>query len=115
MSQITFEPDGTAIWADTGRPVKTTVNFCARKRLGIEHAKPTKAMDEPEWVYEKQIHFKDISQGMRIPPAELYIMLRSLPCTQDEMYMTNHVARVLNIPPGTLAGKCRIAIAQRKN
>ena len=114
MSQITFEADGTAIWADTGKPVKTTVNFCARKRLGIEHAAPSKEMDTTDWRYQPHVHFKDISQGMRIPPAELYIMLRSLVVTDDELYQTDEVARVLNIPPGTLAGKCRIAKARRK-
>ena len=114
MTTIKFDADGTAIWSDTGKPVKKTVNYCASHRLGIEHAKPSKAMDKTEWQYEQMIRFEDISKGMRIPPAELYILLGTLPATSDEMYMTDQVARVLKIPPGTLAGKCRVAKARSK-
>lgn len=106
MSDITFK-NGEAVWADTGRPVKKTVNYCAGKRLGIEHAKPSQEMDTGRYEYQKLVSFNEVADGMRMDRTELYKLVQGLPMSGDEMFRTDDVARVLNIPPGTLAGKCK--------
>lgn len=100
---------GKPVWADTGKPVKTTVNYCTQHKLGIEHAEPKKEMDARVMAYEKELSFDAIARGMKINRIELYSLIKSLPMDTNEMLRTDDVARVLNIPPGTLAGKCRAA------
>lgn len=109
MSEIIFDKYKGPIWSDTGKPVASTVKYSCRHKLGIEAAPDAdKATTEDNKVhhYAKQLSFKQIAMGMKVNHVELYIRLKNLPVTTDERYNTDEVAKIFNIPPGTLAGKC---------